>query len=389
MNVLIIYPNGNALNPHSGAETRIWTLNYALINRNFEVLVLHSLNSKGFEDNELKKKCKVFYNKPLGNFSFYLSDLNPFYIIKLFQIIHKYNVEIIQLEFPWGFITAKFLAKKKTKLIYDSQGIESEFMKNAVKNPKFPKILKPLAKIFGYFYEKLVCKLADVIINVSMVDRDYYIKNYKIPKSKTFLIQTPSTLNFEGSKRTEANKIQCRKKLSLPLDKTIVIFHGGLPHPPNQEAFNLINNYISPNIENPDILFVLAGHNLSKFRKNNIISLGFVENLKDFLYMADFAIVPLLSGSGMRIKIMDYIITALPFITTKNGIEGIDFVKRDRDFLLYDTVNESFLEGIRLLHNDKKLRQKLHENLLKEGNTLNRSKFEYKFFKLYSRIKEL
>ena len=54
MNVLIVYPNGNALNPHSGAETRIWNLNYALTNLNFEVLVLHSLNSKGFEDNGIK-----------------------------------------------------------------------------------------------------------------------------------------------------------------------------------------------------------------------------------------------------------------------------------------------------------------------------------------------
>ena len=60
MNVLIVYAHGNALNPHSGAETRIWNLNYALTNRKFNVSILHSFRSKGFEDNDLKKKMQCF-----------------------------------------------------------------------------------------------------------------------------------------------------------------------------------------------------------------------------------------------------------------------------------------------------------------------------------------
>jgi len=390
MNILVIYPNGNALNPHSGAETRFWNLNYALTNLKFNVTVLHSINSKGFEDETLKKRCaNVFYIKSLkflGLSDFYFTDLNPFFILKLYQILRKERFDFILVEFPWGFLMTKFLARKYTVLIYESQGIESEFVEIAAINPKFPKFFKPFAKLYGKIYEKLVCKFADVIISVSKIDRDYYEQNYRIDKSKMILIQTPSTLKHQNLQRTDSLRNKCRKKLNLPLNKTIVLFHGGLPHPPNQQAFDLIKNYISPNVNDPDILFVLAGHNVKDFKKNNIISLGFVSNLRDLLYSADFAIVPLISGSGMRIKCIDYIITALPFITTKKGIEGIDFVTPNEDYIVYDSVDDNFIEGILNLHRNKELRLNLHNNLLKKSNIHNREKFENKLFKLFEKL---
>jgi len=389
MNVLVIYPHGNALNPQAGAESRIWMLNHALANHNFNVSILHSMRSIGHEDYELKKKCNVFYYRDLNYFGFsdfYLSDLNPFFIKSLFKLIRKQKFDVIQIEFPWGFLITKFLKKKKTILIYDSHGIESEFLKIATKNPKFPKILKPFAEIFGKLYEKLVCKLSNVIISLSEIDRNHYVNKYKIDRSKTILIQTPSTLDRQIELRTDILKIKKRKKLGLPVDKTIVIFHGGLPHPPNQEAFDIIENYISPNINNSEIIFVLAGYNLKKFTKKNIISLGFVDSLRDFLYSADFAIVPIISGTGMRTKCLDYVITGLPFIITKKGIEGLDFLKAGEDYLVYNSINDDFLDGIILLHEDKELRRKINQNLLKKSNILNRQKFENKIYKLYLRL---
>ncbi|MFX1277507.1 MAG: glycosyltransferase family 4 protein [Promethearchaeota archaeon] len=387
MNILVIYPNGNALNPHSGAETRFWNLVSALTSLNFRVTVLHSLESKGFEDNELKSRCNnVFYIKRLGFLGlsdFYFTDFNPFFIFTLRKILRKKRFDIILVEFPWGFLITKFLAKKDTFIIYESQGIESEFIEIAAKNPKFPKFFGPFIKIYGKIYENLVCKFANLIVSVSEVDRDYYERNYGIDKRKTVLIQTPSALTHKYIERTDSNKKEHRKKLDLPLDKTIVIFHGGLPHPPNQQAFDLIENYISPKIQNPDILFVLAGYNVKKYIKDNIISLGFISNLRDLLYSADFAIVPLISGSGMRIKCTDYIITALPFITTKKGIEGIEFVDPNKDYLVYDSVDDNFISGIIELYRNKELRQKLHENLLRKSNIYNRKNFEARFSKLF------
>lgn len=389
MNILIVYPHGNALTCHSGAETRIYNIIDSLINNNFDVLILHSIKSIGFEDKDLKARCKVFYYRDFNFFGWsdwYFSDINPFYIFKVFQILRSKNLDIIQVEFPWGFLTIKLFAKKKNILIYDSLGVESEFMNIAVNHPKFPKIFKVFAPFFAKLYEKLVCKFADVIINISEVDRNYYIKNYKIKRSKTFFIPASSSIKAQNSLGSEILKIKYRKKLGLPVDKTIVIFHGGLPHPPNQEAFDLIKNFISPRINNPDILFVLAGYNLEKFKKKNLISLGFIKDLKDLLYSADFAIVPIISGSGMRIKCADYITSALPFISTRKGIEGINFLKNGEDCLLYDKVDKRFLEGINIFYKNRSLRHKIQENLMKKSVKISQKNIGNRFIKLYLRL---
>ena len=389
MSILIIYPHGNALNPKAGAETRIWSFISSLVNLNFKVSVLHSIKSKGFEDIHLKKKINVYYYRELDFFGlsdWYFTDLNPFFLIKLYNIIRKERFDIIQIEFPWGLISAKLLAKKTTTIIYDSLGVESEFMQIAITHPKFPKLLKPLAFSFSFSYEKVVCKLADVIINVSNIDQDTLIRNYKIKKSKTFLIQIPSVIHKINPINFEYIKINNREKLGLPKDKVIIVFHGGLPHPPNQEAINLIENYISLNIQKTDILFVVAGNNLKKYKKRNIISLGFIDDLNDLLYAADFAIIPIISGSGMRVKCVDYIAAALPFITTKKGIEGINFLLNGVDCLIYDTVNDEFLKGIYKLYKDKKLREKLRINLLKKSKILSIDTIQNRIYKLYQKI---
>ena len=97
MSILIIYPHGNALNPHSGAETRIWNLNSLLSNFKFNISILHSKDSIGFEDDSIKKKINVFYYRDLkfyGLSDWYLSDFNPFYLIKLFLLIRKHRFKI-------------------------------------------------------------------------------------------------------------------------------------------------------------------------------------------------------------------------------------------------------------------------------------------------------
>ncbi len=389
MDVLVVFPHGNALKVTSGVTTRVWSLIKALTDNEIKVTILHSINSKGFEDIELKRKCNVFYYreiKILGISDWYFTDLNPFFTYKLFKILRSQNLNIIQIEYPWGFFSLKLAANKKSILLYDSQGVEGEFYKVVSKHPRFPRILKPIVKVYFKLYEKLVCKLTNFIVCVSDVDRNYYTERYKIQKNKTILIQTPSAIAQDKLNNKKKSKTISRQKLGIPLDKTIVIFHGTLPHPPNQEAFDLIMKYISPNIKNSNIIFVLAGLNLSKFRKDNIISLGFVEDLRDLLMSADFAIVPINSGSGMRVKCSDYIISALPFISTKKGIEGLDFLEEDEDFLLYDTVDEEFLSGINLLHKDIRLREKFSLNLKKKLKNIGFKKFEKRFVSLYSHL---
>ena len=390
MNILIIYPHGNALNNRAGAETRAWNLVSWLVDNNFKVSVLHALKAKGEEDLELRKKCSnVYYYRelyPLGVSDWYLSDLNPFFAIKLFNILKQNKFDIIQIEFPYGFFITKLLTRKKSPIIYDSLGVEAEFMKVSMLNPLFPKIFKFFAPIIAKIYERLVCKLANFIICVSNIDLNYFIENYRISRKKTFLIQIPSSLKNINSNNRKSLKSISRNKLNLPKDKIIVIFHGSISHPANKEAFDIIEKVIAPKFKNTNIVFVLAGLFLERYKSNNIMRIGYVEDLKDLLYAADFAIVPILRGSGMRVKCADYISSALPFIITKKGLEGINFLKNGEHCLIYDKIDKHFLKGIKLLANNKELRNKLHNNLLKNTKKLNYKKIGNRYVKLIKKL---
>ena len=94
----------------------------------------------------------------------------------------------------------------------------------------------------------------------------------------------------------------------------IRLFHlGSLDWIPNTEGllWFLQNIWKKLTVQHPDLTFTIAGRNASTdFIKQiksyrNIIFKGEIENAIDFMHQHNVMIVPLLSGSGMRIKIIE------------------------------------------------------------------------------------
>ena len=77
----------------------------------------------------------------------------------------------------------------------------------------------------------------------------------------------------------------------------------------------------------PDFVFHLAGRNMPEWLKelNNkhLDVIGEVPDAKEFVTNHDVAIVPLLSGSGIRIKIIESMALGKAVVTTTVGAEGI------------------------------------------------------------------
>ena len=77
----------------------------------------------------------------------------------------------------------------------------------------------------------------------------------------------------------------------------------------------------------PDFEFHLAGRHMPEWLKTlknkHVDVIGEVENAKEFVANHDVAIVPLLSGSGIRIKIIESMALGKTVITTMVGAEGI------------------------------------------------------------------
>ena len=145
------------------------------------------------------------------------------------------------------------------------------------------------------------------------------------------------------------------------------VFHlGALDWMPNQEGLLwFFKNVWGKVIEkHPDILFYLAGRNAPHHFKSlpypNIVYKGEVDHAYDFMRSKAIMIVPVLSGSGMRIKIIEGMALGKAIITTSVGTEGIA-TTHGTDILIADDPGE-FARNLCALIEDREYCLKIGEN---------------------------
>lgn len=122
-------------------------------------------------------------------------------------------------------------------------------------------------------------------------------------------------------------------------------FIGSLDWMPNLEGLQWFLSDVWPNINQRwlGITFHIAGRNtpmsLLELKLNNVTVHGEVEDAGDFLHKHDIMIVPLFSGSGMRVKIIEGMLMGKVVITTTVGKEGIDITHKE-ELLVADSAVE-------------------------------------------------
>jgi polysaccharide biosynthesis protein PslH len=108
----------------------------------------------------------------------------------------------------------------------------------------------------------------------------------------------------------------------------------------------------------PQATFTIAGkkppaeiHGLSKngAGKSSIQVIGYIPDLQPYLTKAGVFIVPLLSGSGMRVKIIDAWCWGLPIVSTSIGAEGIHF-DPGKNILIADDPEDFANAVVKILH---------------------------------------
>lgn len=138
------------------------------------------------------------------------------------------------------------------------------------------------------------------------------------------------------------------------------LFHiGSMNWMPNEEGIKWFIDNVWPLIRNnhPDVKLYLAGRHmpdwLKKLNVQNIEIVGEVESAGGFINSMGVMIVPLLSGSGIRIKIIEGMAAAKPIVSTTVGAEGINCTS-GKDILLADSPEEFSDAVSELLKNKEK-----------------------------------
>lgn len=111
----------------------------------------------------------------------------------------------------------------------------------------------------------------------------------------------------------------------------------------------------------------MAGRNAPKhfvkyLEDKKIVYLGEIDNAHKFINENSIMIVPLLSGSGMRIKIIEGMVLGKSIITTSIGTEGIP-TTHEENILIADTP-QSFYKNLEKICLNKELHNKISSNAI-------------------------
>jgi len=255
-------------------------------------------------------------------------------------------------------IITKLLGLRKP-IVYDAHNVEGVKVKE-YKDPTLPLYKRIVAPIYIPILERMAVKLANNILSVSQRDKELFIKKYNVDHEKITII--PSGTNILNLKSLE-DRSDVRKKFGVKLEEIIIVFHGTYTYYPNKEAADLIIDYIAPKIGElyHNVNFIIAGKDVPEIEEDNVICVGFIDDLQSLLNASDIAIVPLSHGGGTKLKIFDYMGVGLPIVTTKKGIEGIN-AKNGEEAIIVDDVNEKFVDAIKYLIDNKQEREKIGAN---------------------------
>jgi len=146
-----------------------------------------------------------------------------------------------------------------------------------------------------------------------------------------------------------------------------ICYLGSLDWIPNQEGLTWFLKDIWTKVceKYPNLKFHVAGRNTPVLfaerisKESNVIFHGEVDSAEEYLKKYSILVVPILSGSGMRVKIVEGMMLGKAIITTTIGLEGIEAV--DREHILIADNPSDFVKAIVELIQQPKLKASIAE----------------------------
>lgn len=303
--------------------------------------------------NWFEAALNLLFSKLPYNAQRFISDEYSFELVKL---LTEKTFDIIQLEglylCPYIPVIRKY---SEAKIAYRAHNIEYEiWARTASLSEGFrSKYLRNLSKRIKRF-EISYLNTYDILVPIT--DRDGQILDELGNTKPRHTSQTG--IDF-------ASLVPTAKKLEFPS-----LFHiGALDWAPNQEGLIWFFNHCWPKIhsENPYLKFYLAGRNapdwfVRHIKLDGVEYLGEINDAYDFINSKAIMVVPLFSGSGMRIKIIEGMSLGKPIVTTDIGTEGIP-TENGNNILIANTADE-FTEAIFRLINDRELSNRIGKNAI-------------------------
>lgn len=266
--------------------------------------------------------------------------LNAAFEYALTGMLQAKRYDIIQLE---SLVLAAYIPVirqySKAKIVLRSHNVEFLIWKRLSESERNP-IKKAYLKIAAsrlQKFERQVLNEIDLLLPISDDDNQFF-----------------RSMGYEGPSHTcpiiPAVNTRTQYKLHPVHLSLYLTFIGTLDWLPNQEGLKWFLKNVWPQVleKYPDARFDIAGRNapawFQEMKIQGVRFVGEVEDAAEFLSRSLFTVVPLLSGSGMRAKIIEALSLGHLVLSTRVGAEGIP-ASDELHFLCFQDA-ASFLDAV-------------------------------------------
>lgn len=175
----------------------------------------------------------------------------------------------------------------------------------------------------------------------------------KLDPGNTLVEIIPNCINIEDYREIE----------EIPQSDTL-IFTGSFNYYPNYEGIIWFLEKVYPQVQVhcPSVKLLITGDHAGRPipPASNVTLTGFVEDIRPLVARSSISVVPIISGGGTRLKILEAMALHTPVVTTRKGSEGLDVI-HGSDILIANTPDE-FAENIIKLLKESEMRQRLANN---------------------------
>lgn len=275
------------------------------------------------KQNDVPAQMEASFHKILGQSK--LRYANPLLFFKIKKLIKEKNITDLIIVHPYyGWLA--WLLKKGT-------GIHLSLLSHNIESVRFKSMGKWWWRVL-WQYEKNTHKIIDNNFFVTEEDRLFAIKNYQLIPGKchviTYGIEWQQIPSVEQKQNAAA---ELRRQYNIPAYEKILLFNGSLDYLPNIEAINYILENINPWLlqkDNYKYKIIICGkglpavfEELKRFADKNIIYAGYVADINLFFKGADIFLNPVITGGGIKTKLVEALGNCLTSVSSETGAFGI------------------------------------------------------------------
>lgn len=371
--------------PNSGPKVKTWHVLRYLSQCGHKITLASFVRPEELSYiNEVKKICATVYAVPVhrsrvSDMRYFLRSLisnQPFLVERddllemrsivnrvsnseSVDVIHADQLTMTQFAFPLNLNGGK-----KPALVFDAHNAVWTITERMKENAPFylkPPLWLETKKIKRY--EGMIVFNFQATLAVTEPDRLSLMEAVRVYKGNDDNKVTPISVIPIS---VDTNQI---RPVARDINSLNILTMGTLYYPPNADGIRWFVQDVFPLIRQsmPKVTLTIVGKNppkdfvrLAEDSQSGMTVTGFVEDLDPYFAKSALMVIPVRTGGGMRVRILEAFARAIPVVTTTIGLEGIQ-AEPDKDVLVADSPADFAQSVIRLLLN-KTLQDKLSTN---------------------------